>query len=277
MITAATSKYVSASRPPSEDDRRPEPGRERADRDQRVHRRGEMARALRAPRGGSRARSRRRPASRARARPTPSRRTGAAGPSRAARAGAVSATATTSRRRSIGDRLVVVMVPPGSSTRARVVAGRLDAPRRARRRVDGRVAAHRRLLGREVDRRLDAVELVQLPLDARDARRARHALEVEADLARRLATHGRGHAASYPASSIAARSAASSSSRPLTVTTFVSRSTATSSTPVDLGHLLADRHRAVRAVDRGDAVGDGLAHCSPPERMSERSIPPEGI
>src|SRR5262245_3855547 len=120
------------------------------------------------------------------------------------------------------------MVAPRLLEGMRVIPGRLD---RRDERLDrhGLIALHRRLLRREVDRRLDAVELVELALDAGDARRARHPLEVEANLFPRCL--GRGHAASYPASTIAARSAASSSSCPVTVTSFESRSTATSSTP----------------------------------------------
>ena len=58
-----------------ERDDRPAPGGERADRDQRVHRRRAVACVQERPRGGSRSRPRRRPASRARTRATPSRRT----------------------------------------------------------------------------------------------------------------------------------------------------------------------------------------------------------
>ena len=89
-----------------EDDRRPEPRGERADRDERVHRRRARGVRSRARRDGSRRRRRRRPGSRARAPPTPSRRSGAPAPSPAAR--------------------------PAASARARArAAGR--APRRARR------------------------------------------------------------------------------------------------------------------------------------------------
>ncbi len=74
------------------------PGGERAERDQRVHRRGAVA-GVRERARWNRARRRRRPASRARARPTPSRRSGAAAPSRAQRAGPSGATARASRVR----------------------------------------------------------------------------------------------------------------------------------------------------------------------------------
>ena len=74
-----------------------------------------------------------------------------------------------------------------------VVPGRLD---RVEQVGDGdalRIEAHRRLLGRVVDRRLDAVELVQLALDAVRARGARHALEREIDSRRGLVRHGLAH------------------------------------------------------------------------------------
>ena len=64
-------------------------------------------------------------------------------------------------------------------------AGRRSRPTRPRRRAPRRdpgSGAHGRLLGREVDRRLDAVELVQPLLDARGAGGAGHPLEIEADL-----------------------------------------------------------------------------------------------
>jgi hypothetical protein len=61
-----------------------------------------------------------------------------------------------------------------------------------------RIAADGRLLGREVDGRLDAVELVELVLDPPHARGAGHALEIETDLLRDvcLGCRGRRHAAS---------------------------------------------------------------------------------
>ena len=50
MITAATSKYVSASRPRDEDDDRPAPRGQRPDRDERVHRRRAVTRVRNAAR-----------------------------------------------------------------------------------------------------------------------------------------------------------------------------------------------------------------------------------
>jgi len=59
-----------------------------------------------------------------------------------------------------------------------------------------RIEPHGRLLGCVVHRRLDAVELVQLALDAVRTRRARHALEGEIDPRLRLTCRRRAHAAS---------------------------------------------------------------------------------
>ena len=167
-----------------------------------------------------------------------------------------------------GDRLVVMVVPAGLAMRSaggrrgrvRVVAGRLD---RADELVDGdgRVAVDGRLLGREVDRRLDAVELVQLLLDPRGAGGAGHPLEVEPELDRLRGLVGEGshHAASYPASSIAARSAVSSSLSPRTTTRFVSRSTATDSTPSTRFSSELTACLQWLAAHVGNGVGD-LAH-----------------
>ena len=74
-----------------------------------------------------------------------------------------------------------LLVPMPRLRRARVVARGLDDADELVDR-DGRVVAHGRLLGREVHGRVDALQLVELPLDAGDARRARHALEIEANL-----------------------------------------------------------------------------------------------
>src|SRR5262249_21256755 len=120
-----------------------------------------------------------------------------------------------------GERLVVVVVPQVLLGRTSAIPGCLDRRDQIVDR-DGRRAPHRRLLGGEVDGRIDAVELLELALDPCDARRTRHALDVEANL--RRGRMGCGHAASYPASAIAARTAASSSACPTTVTTFESRS-----------------------------------------------------
>jgi len=71
------------------------------------------------------------------------------------------------------------------SARARSSAwpgsGGLDGADEIRERDAVRVVADRRLLGRVVDGRLDAFELVQLPLDAGRAGGAGHALERELD------------------------------------------------------------------------------------------------
>ena len=78
--------------------------------------------------------------------------------------------------------VVLGAVRAASRARARV-AGGLD---RADELVDAtRTAASLTVacVGREVHRRLDAVELVQAALDARGARGARHALDVEPDFA----------------------------------------------------------------------------------------------
>ncbi len=77
--------------------------------------------------------------------------------------------------------------------RAGAVAGRLD---RGDELLDWRVrvAVDGRLLGGEVDGRLDAVELVQLLLDPRRTGGTGHAGEVEADLRPRVALcRGRRH------------------------------------------------------------------------------------
>ena len=93
-----------------------------------------------------------------------------------------------------------------------VVAGRLH---RAEQIGDGDalgIEANGRLLGRVVHRGVDPFELVELALDPVRARSAGHPLEREIDTRVALGCRDGGHAASYPASTIAARSAASSSS-----------------------------------------------------------------
>ena len=80
-----------------------------------------------------------------------------------------------------GERLVAVrraFARVRRAREARAVAGRLDGADELVDRTGG-IAAHGRLLGGEVDRRLDALELVELLLDARCTRRAGHALEIE--------------------------------------------------------------------------------------------------
>ena len=127
-----------------------------------------------------------------------------------------------------------------------LVAGRLDRADEVGDGRRGRVEADRRLLGRVVDRRLDAVELVELALDAVRARGAGHALEGEVDRGRARALRDGAHAASYPASTIAAAQRgvvelAAADGHDLRVEIDGDVLDA-----VDLGHLLADRHRAVR-------------------------------
>ena len=150
-----------------EDDGRPGERGERADRDQRVHRRRAVARVHERRPVERPAAPERRSASRARARPTPSRRTGAAGSSRAARA----ERSALRRRRGDARRWTCPAEPPlraaapGSRRPRRPRPGHSERRRRER---DGRA------LGRVVHRRLDAVQLVQLPLDPGRARGARH-------------------------------------------------------------------------------------------------------
>ena len=96
----------------------------------------------------------------------------------------------------------------------RVVAGCFDRTEQIGYGHAPRVEPYRRLLGRVVDGRLDAVELVELALDAVCARSAGHPFEREIDPSLALGCLDGGHAASYPASMIAARSAASSRSCP---------------------------------------------------------------
>ena len=157
-------------------------------------------------------------------------------------------------------RLVVVVMRARVVNRMGVVPGALDRRHEV---VDPHrlVAVDRRLLGGEVDGRLDAVELVELALDPAHARGAGHAVEIEADLLQGAAalTRGGRHAASYPASTIAARSAASSRSLPRDGHDLRLEIDGDVVDALDLGHLLADRHGAVRAVDRGNAVDDRLA------------------
>ncbi len=127
MITAPTSKYVSASMPPMRTTADQRPGGERADRDERVHRcqrRG--ARSARPP-GGTASRPRARPASAGRAPPTPSRRTAARAPSRAASAARSARAATSSRTGRPGSWCAVCAVD------VRAVSGRPRPPVRDRR------------------------------------------------------------------------------------------------------------------------------------------------
>ena len=141
--------------------------------------------------------------------------------------GTLRTAATTRRRRKraglVGNRGMHVL-------ESRLVARGLDGGDEVVDRDHARVEGHGGLIGGVVDRRLDAVELVQLPLDPGRARGAGHALEVEANSLARSCLRGR-HAASYPASSIATRIAASSIAAARTSTRFVSRSTVTAATP----------------------------------------------
>ena len=155
----------------------------------------------------------------------------------------------------------------GVARKRRVVAHGLDGRHEIVDADRARVVGHGRLIGGIVDRRLDAVELVQLPLDPRRTRGAGHALEVEAYPLRLLGRECR-HDASYPASSIAARIAASSRSWPrhldllrLEVDDHV----------VDTRHrqdLLSDRRLAMAAAHSGNDV-KSLVHVT--------SIPYGGI
>ena len=93
------------------------------------------------------------------------------------------------------ERVVGVVVLLAGLVRVRAVAGGGDG---AAQLVHGhalRVEGDARALGREVDGRVDAVELVQLALDARGARRARHPVEIELG-ALPLLGRGDGHARS---------------------------------------------------------------------------------
>ena len=152
---------------------------------------------------------------------------------------------------------------PRLGRRHRVVAGRLH---RAEQIGDGhalRIEANGGLLGRIVHRGVDPVELVELALDPVRAGGARHPLEREVDARIRLAGRDGAHAASYPASSIAARTAASSRLLPLHGDELRVEIDSDVVDTLDLGHLLPDRRHAVRAVDRGNGVGGGLAHVAP--------------
>jgi hypothetical protein len=93
-------------------------------------------------------------------------------------------------------RLVVMVVPATLTVRcgraSGAVAGRLDRLNEILHRHLC-VAVHRCLLGREVDRRLDAVEAIQPLLDAHSAGGAGHPFEVEPELGLLLRLRRRGH------------------------------------------------------------------------------------
>jgi hypothetical protein len=173
-----------------ERDDRPAPGGERAEGDQRVHRRGRMAEVL--PRGdvkrpGPPEDDRRRELERE---PLPvpelERRNHPHEQNRQRQHGRDDQPAAERSRR--------IVLRGGSNLRlrqARGVADLLDG-------IDKRVGRHARgieldgrLLRRVVHRRGDAFELVQLPLDARRARGACHALDRQIDTARQLDAVGR--------------------------------------------------------------------------------------
>ena len=84
----------------------------------------------------------------------------------------------------------------GLGRERRAIPGRFDRSEEIRHIDPRRVERHRALLGREVDGRVDAVELVELPLDPVRARGARHPLECEVDACHGFACRGRAHAAS---------------------------------------------------------------------------------
>ena len=229
MITAATSKYASASSDEQERGDRPAPTR-RACRSRRA-----------CPSSPSRAA---RSASAARWKPKPAQKTTGVASANASHSqpsncsgGAMASSDERRRERDGRDdepcagsrRRGRRRARASAASAARYPAASTAASRSRRRRL--RIEAHRRLLGRVVHRRLDAVELVQLALDAVRARGARHALEGEVDLAPRLARRGRVTRARTPLPRSPRAALHRRAARPLTVTTFVSRSTATSSTP----------------------------------------------
>ena len=160
-----------------ERDNRPPPRGQRPDRDQRVHRRREVARVQRSgamepvpgPEDDGRREHERKPfpALELERRDHRERRQRNGqrdrdGEPHAQRARAILGSAASARR-------------------ASVVAGRLDRPDEIRDRDAVGVVADGRLLGRVVDRRLDPFELVQLPLDTGRAGGAGHPLERELD------------------------------------------------------------------------------------------------
>ncbi len=163
-----------------EHDRRPEVGSERAEGDQGVHRRGEMARALQAPRGGSRSAPEHDGCREDERDPLPARelkrRDHGERRKRCSQRDGDDEAPPKNRRR-----LVVVVMRARVVNRMGVVPGALDRRHEV---VDPHrlVAVDRRLLGGEVDGRLDAVELVELALDPAHARGAGHPVEIEADL-----------------------------------------------------------------------------------------------
>ena len=112
--------------------------------------------------------------------PLPARELKRRRPSRAARPERSERPTTARRSREHAERLVVVHVAAGVRPRE---AGRRSRSTRPRRRAPrpGRRGSQRTVAccGRQVDGRLDTVELVQPALDRRGARRTAHALEVE--------------------------------------------------------------------------------------------------
>ena len=173
-MTADASKYVAGGEPCGEDHDRPRPGGERAERDERVHRRRAVARVQQrsaveleaAPEhGGRRERER--------------------DPFPAGEADRGSHREHDERDRepdrdeqARGRRAVLVDVC-ARARRLGVVADALDGADERIGRDEPRVVVHGRGLGGEVDGRLDAVELVEAALDPRGAGRARHAGERE--------------------------------------------------------------------------------------------------
>ena len=168
---------------------RPRPGRERPDRDERVHRRGPVARvrhrrAVERPAGpeddGGRERE---------GEPLPPVEVESGDHrERCERSG--------ERGRdgeSCPQRLRPLVGGFGACLEVGAVSGRLDRVDEIGDRGPARVVGDARLLGSEVDGRLDAVQLVQRPLDSRHAARARHPLDGEADACARLKLGDRGH------------------------------------------------------------------------------------
>ena len=168
-----------------EGDQRPAPGGQRADRDQRVHRRGAVAEVLPGGLVEGPARPEHDRRGQLQRQPLPvlelqrldhreqqdrqrERRSEDQAPAQRRRSGSASSAAHRRPPRR----------PPGRSGRVAGLANRLDQLLR----LDPLgVEADRRPLGGEVDRRLDAVDLVEALLDPVRARGAGHALDRQAD------------------------------------------------------------------------------------------------
>ncbi len=189
VITAPTSKYVSASSSASECHHRPRPGCERPDRDERVHRRGRVARvgdrgAVERPAGPEDDGG--------------SEREGEPLPPVELECGDHREGGERRRQRrgdgeSDPQRLRPLVGGLGACLEVRAVPGRLHHTDEVGDRRPARVVRDARLLGREVDGCLDAVEVVQRPLDPSRAAGACHSLDREADARARLELGRGGH------------------------------------------------------------------------------------